>query len=356
MSVCGGSILGESWSFQNERVGFGGGLYVRGGSTPQPSVSPSPSLCVSLESGMLTATVSANTTSDPPVITVTFSSSIGLPAFANGATVSWVNDKSLFPLATVSPVALPAKVFSISSAGLPLGVPVTLVIHIPGGCAPASVIVTVPCPVAQLPVEGVGTLLVKINAPVSYVSASLAGFIPSFPTALPSWCGDLLHTINVNTTYSARLVSVYDPGFAQLFSIARPKIQLQNVCAISYLLNNAARYLARTSTPLTTFGDVQTAIWWLLNGIGSSHSSAPYTAANRDFILQDVLLNAPTYVPWAPTDLYAFFVLPLTVLPSMAAVMAQVTIVPVSVAQLKPFLSRPCPETVACAPCLLPPL
>jgi hypothetical protein len=126
-----------------------------------------------------------------------------------------------------------------------------------------------------------------------------------------TWCTDVYHTINIGGTYGVRLFCSLD---ASWFYIARNlglTLQQQNINMLNYILNRVSFY---ESPPQNfTFGDVQTAILQTIIGKGiTDTTTAPFTLANVNFILDDGLANGQFYRPTLPTDSFAIFVAPVS--------------------------------------------
>lgn len=102
------------------------------------------------------------------------------------------------------------------------------------------------------------------------------------------FCVDLDRVIYPGRAYSAEVYSSYDLNFSSLNLVDRP----ENMDFINYIVN--AGYIEDSNF---TSGDVQKAIWTLIDDRSNTSSVGPWTQENVDLIVADALANGLDFVP-----------------------------------------------------------
>jgi hypothetical protein len=171
------------------------------------------------------------------------------------------------------------------------------------------------------------------------------------PNHLITWCGQVSVVINITTLYNTIPISSYDPCLLSVLLYYGVDIIQYNIRKVNYILNRLALY---TLLPNYTFGDVQTAIWQLLDYPGATDGAVPYNQNNVTFILNDANANGANYIPCKPDDYNCIFMIsislnttaggpplftpPVSGPPSSSSNFAQVMLLPI---QLKNLTDSP---------------
>ena len=108
----------------------------------------------------------------------------------------------------------------------------------------------------------------------------------TMPRTYVTWCSDVSHDVTPTQEYNFRAVSTYDPSLQSIFAqYGINFVMLRNINAVNYIFNRASYY---THFLGFTFGDVQTAIWNFLLGMGITNPTAPFDQDHVDYIIRDV--------------------------------------------------------------------
>lgn len=136
----------------------------------------------------------------------------------------------------------------------------------------------------------------------------------NIPRPLEGWCSDFSNTISQNTNYTGIVVSSLDINLSSIFSQYGVQILEKNIQMANYIINKKEIYV---NAPFNyTFGDIQTAIWRVLEDPNASNGSAPFTQANVDAILLDANTNGKNYIPVKSTDCIIIFIIPTGLYPN----------------------------------------
>lgn len=203
----------------------------------------------------------------------------------------------------------------------------------------------------------------SINSPTSYVDVTLTTDKLT-STTYPAWCSDVSRDIYLNTNYAALLLSSFDPDLESKLSSLGIQLQLRNLTRANYLLSQYAnqQYSSTQNNPSgvsVTYGDVQTAIWNLLQVPGSKDTdpTAPYTQRNVDFLVRDAMLRGECYRPIQGQDVYVAFIVPVGAWPYTRSpgtgmqISNQLLLLQMTVEELTPCVATyPNGSAVACLP------
>lgn len=124
----------------------------------------------------------------------------------------------------------------------------------------------------------------------SYLDATLQ--TPVGPLMYDAWCVDTDRQIDEDTTYTGAVLELGDPAIAGLIEYP------ENLDLVVYILNQ--KYPGSASPGglgIYTYGDVQRAIWTLLDDELSVRGLGPYSQARVDEILADALVSGEGFVP-----------------------------------------------------------
>jgi len=145
------------------------------------------------------------------------------------------------------------------------------------------------------------TVTVRVSNPYSGAEAyfpSVTVSNGSFVTGVyEGWCIDVDHPIGGNTNYTAKLYSSYEPLPAGL--LEHP----ENLDLINWIVNQdfvgkpAIDPLTSTSLGTFTYGDVQRAIWALIDDNQSTAGLGTWSQARVSVITAAALANGEGFVP-----------------------------------------------------------
>lgn len=167
-----------------------------------------------------------------------------------------------------------------------------------------------------------------------------------------AWCSDTSREIDQNINYAADLVSSYNGNLSRIFASYGVQINLGNVTAVNYMLNNWAQNKYAKSKQIT-WGDIQTALWKMLQIPGSidTDSSAPYTQSHVNFLISDAVHNGQCYVPRLPVDQLTIFIVPVGLWASFQPrITNQLLLMQVSLQQFPLFCYESTNRSKSCAP------
>jgi len=145
-------------------------------------------------------------------------------------------------------------------------------------------------------------------------------------TEYSGWCIDVHHLISTGPHYTAFAISSFDPQLIQKLINYGISFMMENLPLVNYILNNAKRY---QSSPLNfSWGDVQTAIWqFLINPTFTDGSANPFSQSHVNVIKADAEANGSNYLPLAPTDYFAVFLVPVGLWPSIGTMVTNQAII-----------------------------
>jgi hypothetical protein len=148
-----------------------------------------------------------------------------------------------------------------------------------------------------LAAESSSTVCFTVNHPGVAGGSSYLDLViqPAGAPVFDAWCVDLDKTITPGTLYTARVYALGDPAVAGLFD--RPDAP-DNLDLVLYILNK--HYPGKTSPNgygTYTFGDVQRAIWQLLEDTQSTGGLGPWSQLRVNEILADAAANGEGYAP-----------------------------------------------------------
>jgi hypothetical protein len=142
---------------------------------------------------------------------------------------------------------------------------------------------------AALP-QGTVDMTVAFPGGDSYFNTTISGG-GELDGVYNGFCVDTSRTISPGQTYTADVVSSYDPAAATL--VDKP----ENLDLVNYIVNQG--YVGQTSPSggSYTYGDVQRAIWGLVDDSQSTAGLGSWSQARVDEILADALANGEGFVP-----------------------------------------------------------
>lgn len=148
-------------------------------------------------------------------------------------------------------------------------------------------IATIEAALPPLPV----TMSASVNGVVSYFTTTITngGFLNG---VYEGWCVDTSRTIG-GSTRSALAYSSYDSDVATLGLVDKPA----NIDALNWLLNQDWVGKTAGGGGTITQGDVQRAIWTIIDDGQSSSGLGTWTQAHVDQIVADALTNGDGFVP-----------------------------------------------------------
>jgi len=192
-------------------------------------------------------------------------------------------------------------------------------------CLPSNVIeITETCPGISNSLKSYidvtvnhGEILSFCQCPYTYNGWSAAN-----PSTSPIICG---------STYSANAISDCDLNLVAKLTAFGATVLTTSIPEVNYILTNVARY---ENTLGYTYGDIQTALWSLLIGPGTTDVSAPFTPANVTAILTDADTNGSSFIPYLPTDYIGVFLVPVGTWPnSGSSIIAPLVLIQVRLCQ-----------------------
>lgn len=142
---------------------------------------------------------------------------------------------------------------------------------------------------AALPAQE--TLTVAYPGPGAYFYTTISG--PSFLNGIyPGWCIDTDNAISINTPYTVNVFSSYDPNLPD-YIVEHP----ENLDLVNWLLAQDWVGQASTCGGNYTFGDVQRAIWTLVEDNLSTSGLGAWSACRVNELLADAYANGEGYEP-----------------------------------------------------------
>jgi len=180
-----------------------------------------------------------------------------------------------------------------SIAGYSAGDCLVIAAHADVKCAATEGVADLDAFCASLPTDPVDMVLTR-DAPwagQSYWNSIISG-AGALDGIYASWCIDADSYAALDYLRPALMFCTYDPAFASLGMVEKP----ENMDVVSYILNQSyVGQIAADGAPIT-FGDVQKAIWTLVDDNLPSALS-PMEQRHVDEILDDALLNGVGFVP-----------------------------------------------------------
>jgi hypothetical protein len=174
------------------------------------------------------------------------------------------------------------------------------------------------------------------NLTTNYVNATISplNILGNNPPINPivCWCGQYNVTIPVNVPFNTVLVSSYDIKLLSVLSFYDVAMIQYNMRKVNWVVNRLKYY---QSSPLNyTYGDIQTAIWRLLDN-PSYTPSIPYTLNNVNNIINDANTGGINYIPTQQDEYCIILCIPLTPSGLLLANPYQVMLLPVQLKNLK---------------------
>lgn len=198
----------------------------------------------------------------------------------------------------------------------------------------AHAVVETKCGLDSLEYALPDTVNVKVKYPVSggiayfpEVTISSDTFIDG---AYPGWCIDTDHTIGQNTLYTANVYSSYETlpsGIIGTGFIEKP----ENLDLINYILNQ--KYVGKTSPGgfgTYTYGDVQRAIWQLIDDQQSTSGLGSWNQDRVNEILDAASTYGEGYTPGC-NDIVAIIMVPYSGNTLQQIIIAQIIMAEVGV-------------------------
>jgi len=107
------------------------------------------------------------------------------------------------------------------------------------------------------------------------------------------WCVDVNNVIYNNTDYPVKVISSYDPGFSSLGLVEKP----ENMVFVNWIINQ--NYPGKTAPDLTiyTYGDVQRAIWELVEENPSESGLGVWSQERVESILEEAAASGTDFEP-----------------------------------------------------------
>ena len=174
-------------------------------------------------------------------------------------------------------------------------------------------------PVSFLPVQGTSD---------AYWNITVSGG-SSIDGSYEGWCIDAGRILPPGNVYTANVLSSLDPNLADYGVLEKP----ENIDLINYILNQDLVGQPSPSGGVYTYGDVQVAIWTLIDDEISTAGLGPWTQQHVDEIVDDAELNGSGYLPGC-NDRVAVILVPVD---PAGNIIGQVTII---------VLTFPCEPTL----------
>lgn len=127
----------------------------------------------------------------------------------------------------------------------------------------------------------------------SYFNVTISGGT-SLDGTFDDWCVDQDHTITPGATYTAKVYSSYETLEDGLLEYP------ENLPKVNYIINTYYAGMPYTGTDCTgnyTYGDIQLAIWKLVDDGGSTSGLGAYSTCRVNEILADANANGAGYTP-----------------------------------------------------------
>lgn len=107
------------------------------------------------------------------------------------------------------------------------------------------------------------------------------------------WCVDVNNVIYDGTDYPVNVISSYDPGFSSLGLVEKP----ENMDIVNWIINQ--NYPGKTAPDLTiyTYGDVQRAIWELVEDNPSESGLGEWSQVRVESILEEAAASGTNFEP-----------------------------------------------------------
>ena len=173
------------------------------------------------------------------------------------------------------------------------------------------------------------TLSVK-SASDSYFSTTIESTLvgsPLDPGPYAGWCIDTDHNISTNATYTAEVYSSYEAAGLDLVE------QPENFDLVNWLINQDYVGQASTCGGSYTKGDVQRAIWTLIEDNLSTAGLGAWSQCRVDEIVSDAYASGEGFSPTACGDAIAVILRPID---ENATTEAQVTIAQITLIEIVP--------------------
>jgi hypothetical protein len=138
--------------------------------------------------------------------------------------------------------------------------------------------------------DGNVNMVVAHHGGDSYFNATLTN-AGEFDGVYDSWCVDTDNTISPGANYCVELISTYSPEAQNL--VEKP----ENLDALNYLLNQNWWGQASACGGTYTYGDIQKAVWTLVENANSNSGVGSYSQCRIDEIVADALANGEGFEP-----------------------------------------------------------
>jgi len=153
--------------------------------------------------------------------------------------------------------------------------------------------------VADLP--GISTILPDyVQMAVNYPYAGAPSYFTTTVTGgslldgtYEGWCVDLGNVINSGTNYTAKVVSSYDSQISTLNLVDKP----ENLEKVNWIINQNFVGQLAAGGGVITYGDVQRAIWTLVDNEISTNGLGTWTQTHVDEILMGANVGGIDFVP-----------------------------------------------------------
>ncbi|MBW6500980.1 MAG: thioester domain-containing protein [Bacteroidales bacterium] len=152
------------------------------------------------------------------------------------------------------------------------------------------------------------TAVLKVDYPVpgslSYFTTTITegGILDG---TYSGWCIDVGNVIYNNTDYKAKVISSFDPDFSSLGLVDKP----ENMDLVNWIINQDYPGKPATEEEFFTYGDVQRAIWLLLENDITDSGLDDWSQARVNKILEEADNNGKGFLPGCD-DKIAIILLP----------------------------------------------
>lgn len=170
---------------------------------------------------------------------------------------------------------------------------------------------------ALLPVDPVSMVVAWPGGTDSYFDTTISGDGVLNGT-WDGFCVDTDRVIYPGSTYTAEVVSSYDPYFSTYGLVEYP----ENIDLVNWILNEGYIGTVAADGGVFTYGDVQLAIWTLIDDAVSTAGLGTWTQAHADEIVAEALAYGDGFVPGCGDEV-AVLLVPVD---ATGAVTAQITI------------------------------
>ncbi len=144
----------------------------------------------------------------------------------------------------------------------------------------------------SLPAEAIMSVQYPVAGSTSYFKTTITegGILDD---TFNGWCIDVDNVIYNNMDYPVKVISSYDPGFSSLGLVENP----QNMDLVNWIISQNFPGTAAPDFNTYTYGDVQRAIWELLDDNYSESGLGLWSEERVKGILEEAAANGEDFVP-----------------------------------------------------------